>query len=74
MVISPTFMGAEPDVIDEGKHKGLTLFRGEELGGLRLMQGLEEGLRKKAQLYEDVSDGTSEDQGPAGLSEVLHKF
>lgn len=55
MVISPTFFGAEPDVIDEGKHKGLTLFRGEEIDGLRLMQSLRSELQKKAQLYPDAS-------------------
>lgn len=55
MVISPTFFGAEPDIIDEGKHKGLTLFRGEEVDGLKLMQGLSEALRTKAQLYPNVS-------------------
>lgn len=55
MVISPTFFGAEPDVIDEGKHNGLTLFRGEELSGLKLMQSLSPELQKQAQLYPNVS-------------------
>ncbi|CAD6569646.1 MAG: hypothetical protein CYPHOPRED_003499 [Cyphobasidiales sp. Tagirdzhanova-0007] len=51
MTISPTFFGAEPDVIDEGKHNGLRLFRREEIGGLRLMQSLDKAAQKKAQLY-----------------------
>lgn len=50
MAIGPTFMGAEPDRIDEGPHKGLRLFETEEWGGLRLMQGLPEELQKKATL------------------------
>ena len=54
MTISPTFFGAEPDVIDEGIHKGLTLFRDEEIDGLRLMQDLVPDMQKKAQLYPDV--------------------
>ena len=54
MTISPTFMGAEPDIIDEGKHKGVMLFRGEEKAGLKLMQSLEPALQKKAQLYPNV--------------------
>lgn len=55
MVISPTFFGAEPDVIDEGKHRGLRLFKGEEVDGLRLMQSLNSNLQREAQLYSDVS-------------------
>lgn len=54
MTISPTFFGAEPDVIDEGKHKGLTLFRGEEMSGLKLMQQLSPELQKQAQLFPNV--------------------
>jgi len=40
MVIGPTFMGAEPDWIDEGPHAGLRLFKTEELLSLKLMQSL----------------------------------
>jgi hypothetical protein len=57
MVIGPTFMGAEPDRIDEGPHAGLRLFREEELLGLRLMQSLPAGLQEKATLSKSV-DGT----------------
>ena len=55
MTISPTFLAAEPDVIDEGTHKDLVLFRGEEVGGLRLMQSLDKKLQKKARLYPNVN-------------------
>ena len=70
MVISPTFFGAEPDVIDAGKHKGLTLFRGEELDGLRLMQSLKPELQKRAQLYPDVSP---DDLAKLGIAETDRK-
>lgn len=54
MTISPTFFGAEPDVIDSGKHKGLRLFRAEEIQGLRLMQSLDKEVQKQAQLYPNM--------------------
>jgi len=50
MVIGPTFMGAEPDRIDEGPHEGLRLFREEELLPLKLMQALSPELQKQATL------------------------
>jgi hypothetical protein len=58
MVIGPTFMGAEPDQIDEGPHKGLRLFRTEELESLKLMQGLPKQLQEKATLSKGM-DGRS---------------
>ncbi|KAH7065421.1 hypothetical protein B0J12DRAFT_561185 [Macrophomina phaseolina] len=50
MVIGPTFMGAEPDRIDEGPHEGLRLFKTEELESLKLMQSLSPELQAKATL------------------------
>ncbi|KAK0637741.1 hypothetical protein DIS24_g10522 [Lasiodiplodia hormozganensis] len=50
MVIGPTFMGAEPDRIDEGPHSGLRLFKTEELESLSLMQSLSPELQAKATL------------------------
>ena len=58
MVIGPTFMGAEPDRIDEGPHKGLRLFQTEELESLKLMQGLPKELQEKATLSKGM-DGKS---------------
>lgn len=51
-------MGAEPDQIDEGPHKGLRLFRTEELESLKLMQGLPKQLQEKATLSKGM-DGRS---------------
>jgi len=55
MVIGPTFMGAEPDRIDEGPHKGLRLFRTEEMEGLALMQGLSAELQEKVILSKGMT-------------------
>lgn len=64
MVIGPTFMGAEPDRIDKGPHKGLRLFREEETKGLQLMQSLSSQNQKLAQLCEgmDTKSGLSADR------------
>lgn len=56
MVISPTFMGAEPNVIDEGPDKGLTLFTDEEKIGLELIRSLSPDLRDKAIAYPQMND------------------
>ena len=62
MVIGPTFMGAEPDVIDEGPHAGLRLFKDEELAALYLMQSLPAGLQRRATISETM-DGASLPKG-----------
>jgi hypothetical protein len=58
MVIDPTFLGSEPDQIDEGPHAGLRLFRDEEMLSLRLMQNLPRQLQERATLSKGV-DGNS---------------
>lgn len=64
MIIGPTFMGAEPDQIDQGPHAGLRLFQKEEMGSLRLMRELDEGLRAKATLSLGMTakDGLADDR------------
>ncbi len=56
MVISPTFLGAEPNVIDEGPWKGLTIFGDEETKGLDLMRSLSPDIRDRAQVYKLMKD------------------
>jgi hypothetical protein len=56
LVISPIFMGAEPNIIDEGPHQGLTLFTSQENAGLTLMQSLEEPFRSEARIFASVND------------------
>ncbi|KAK7529146.1 uncharacterized protein J3D65DRAFT_643144 [Phyllosticta citribraziliensis] len=50
MVIGPSFMGAEPDRIDEGPHAGLRLFHTEEMESLKLMQSLGPAEQARARL------------------------
>ena len=56
IVISPTFMGAEPNLIDTGPWAGTRLFRCEELLGLKLMQSLPAPLQREAQIYKEMHD------------------
>lgn len=56
MVISPTFMGAEPNVIDAGPDAGLTLFDVEQEVGLALMRSLPDALRERATTYKLLKD------------------
>jgi hypothetical protein len=56
MVISPTFMGAEPNVIDEGPNNGLQLFDTEQSVGLALMRSLPRELRERATIYQTLRD------------------
>jgi hypothetical protein len=56
IVISPTFMGAEPNVIDEGPHAGLTIFNDEERSGLELMRALPVAQRDRTQIYKLMYD------------------
>ena len=56
MVISPTFMGAEPNLIDAGPNQGLRLFDIEQDGGLALMRSLPDPLREKATIYRTLHD------------------
>jgi hypothetical protein len=48
MVLSPTFMGAEPAYADEGPFAGISLFEDEERLGLALMRSLSEGQQQTA--------------------------
>ncbi|KAH0433364.1 hypothetical protein CcaCcLH18_05893 [Colletotrichum camelliae] len=56
MVISPVFLGAEPNIIDDGPDRGITLSAEESELGLRLMQSLSPEMQKKAQLYSGLHD------------------
>lgn len=54
MVIGPTFLGAEPNCIDEGPRAGLKLFSKEENLSLALVRSLFSELRKQAVLHDTV--------------------
>ncbi|PGH07782.1 hypothetical protein AJ79_06170 [Helicocarpus griseus UAMH5409] len=56
IIVSPTFIGAEPNIIDEGEFSGTEICRVEGMLGLQLMQDLPEGLKQKAQIFKLLRD------------------
>ena len=56
MVISPSFMGAEPNLIDDGPNKGLKLFGTEQDVALALMRSLPAAQRERATTYRQLRD------------------
>ncbi|KAF2790463.1 hypothetical protein K505DRAFT_251128 [Melanomma pulvis-pyrius CBS 109.77] len=63
IVISPTFTGAEPNIIDEGEWAGTSILHKEGDLGLKLMQSLSEEEKGKAQVYEKLKDEKMEMKG-----------
>lgn len=56
LVIAPTFMGVEPNVIARGDETDCTLFTEEEYLGLALMQSLEGDLQRRSTIYAQMED------------------
>ncbi|WP_461173281.1 DUF3500 domain-containing protein [Arthrobacter sp. Z1-9] len=56
LVISPVFMGAEPDVIDAGPYQGVAVFKERIALARELMAALPAGLRADATMYEAMVD------------------
>ncbi|KAI1372682.1 hypothetical protein F4677DRAFT_245518 [Hypoxylon crocopeplum] len=56
VVVSPWFTGAEPNVIDDGPHKGTRILHEEERLGLELMQSLSDEEKTKATVYAKMKD------------------
>jgi Protein of unknown function (DUF3500) len=56
MVLSPCFLGSEPNFIDTGPDAGTALFRDEERYGHKLMLSLPEELRRKVRIYDQMCD------------------
>ncbi|ORY10728.1 hypothetical protein BCR34DRAFT_485242 [Clohesyomyces aquaticus] len=56
IVISPTFTGAEPNIIDEGEWAGTEILHKEGNLGLQLMQSLTPEQQQKAQIYKLLKD------------------
>jgi hypothetical protein len=54
MVLSPTFMGAEPPWADEGPHAGIHLFEDQEDAGLRVIRSLSERQQDRAIIYPSI--------------------
>lgn len=68
VVFSPAFMGAEPVITTEGKHKGNRVLQEEQNLGLAFMQSLGSDLQKKA-VIKLVKSG--EDTKAAGFQDNL---
>ena len=63
IVISPTFTGAEPNIIDEGEWAGTEILHKEGNLGLKLMQSLRPEQQKRAQIYKLLKDPAMEQTG-----------
>ncbi len=48
VVMSPVFVGSEPVIATSGKYKGTAILQAEQSLGLKMVQALDEGQRKKA--------------------------
>jgi hypothetical protein len=56
LVISPVFMGAEPDMIDAGPHRGVKVFKERIALARQLMSALPAELRAEATIYASMVD------------------
>ncbi|CAI3797386.1 DUF3500 domain-containing protein [Pseudarthrobacter sp. MM222] len=56
LVISPVFLGAEPDGIDAGPHRGVKVFKERIALARQLMAALPDGRRQEATVYEAMVD------------------
>ncbi|KAK0118444.1 hypothetical protein ONS95_012729 [Cadophora gregata] len=54
IVVAPTFVGAEPNVIDRGPHQGTQILQSEQDLGLRFMKSLSKDLQSKAQIFKTL--------------------
>lgn len=54
MVITPVFMGAEPNIIDEGPYKGTELFTDREQTALQLINSFGVESREQLRIYKEL--------------------
>ncbi len=71
MVLTPAFMGAEPEHIDSGPFAGLRVFEDEERLGLELMRSLDPLSHGRAQLYTRKRDPAMP-PGRVAIADELH--
>ena len=71
LVLTPTFMGAEPNYADEGEYKGIRLFQDEEHLGLALMRGLSGDQRAQA-IIRESNLGKDQPEGRWHRADQLH--
>ncbi|KAJ4298220.1 hypothetical protein N0V90_006119 [Kalmusia sp. IMI 367209] len=63
VIISPTFTGAEPNIIDAGPWKGTEILHKEGNIGLQLMQSLTPAQQKTAQIFANLRDDAMQQTG-----------
>jgi hypothetical protein len=56
VVIGPFFVGAEPNIIDDGPEKGTLMLKKEEEAGLALMKSFSSEQQQKATIQGDIDD------------------
>lgn len=56
VIMSPSFTGAEPNIIDEGEWKGTEILHKEGNLGLKVMQSLSAEQQQKAQIFKNMRD------------------
>jgi hypothetical protein len=56
VILSPSFTGAEPNIIDEGEWQGTEILHEEGNLGLKLMQSLGKEEQQKAQVFKHLRD------------------
>ncbi|MGO4187534.1 DUF3500 domain-containing protein [Pseudarthrobacter sp. TAF60_1] len=56
LVVSPVFLGAEPDIIDAGPHEGVKVFKERIRWARELMAELPDQLRAEAVIFEHMED------------------
>jgi hypothetical protein len=56
VILSPSFTGAEPNIIDDGEWRGTEILHREGNLGLKLMQSLGTGEQQKAQIFKNLRD------------------
>jgi hypothetical protein len=56
MVLSPTFIGAEPSYLEEGPYAGVAALIDREVGGWELVRSLRPALREQVVLYNEIRD------------------
>ncbi|KAJ5174164.1 uncharacterized protein N7482_000041 [Penicillium canariense] len=54
MVVTPVFMGAEPNVIDDGPYKGIELFTDQEQTALKLINAMDQEGIKRVRVFEEL--------------------
>lgn len=54
MVVTPVFMGAEPNVIDSGPYEGVELFTDQEQTALKLITSLDEATLSRVRVYQEL--------------------